>query len=192
MKHRSAGFTLIEILVVLVIIAMLVSMATINTSHDGRYDELKNQSEKIKFQLMTASDVALFENKNLGVLFSKTEFQFFSYDIDLTKAANTTSQVGNTTPTPEFSWQPYTVKNLKLEPLPESMNYSLEVEGQEVTLPYALKQDADEISPNMYLLAAGEQTPIKLTLSIEEFNGFAQVRGNGVGQYYNEVIREEE
>ena len=192
MKHRSAGFTLIEILVVLVIIAMLVSMATINTSHDGRYDELKNQSEKIKFQLMTASDVALFENKNLGVLFSKTEFQFFSYDIDLTKAANTTSQVGSTTPPPEFSWQPYTVKNLKLEPLPESMNYSLEVEGQEVTLPYALKQDADEISPNMYLLAAGEQTPIKLTLSIEEFNGFAQVRGNGVGQYYNEVIREEE
>jgi len=192
MKHRSAGFTLIEILVVLVIIAMLVSMATINTSHDGRYDELKNQSEKIKFQLMTASDVALFENKNLGVLFSKSEFQFYSYDIDLTKAANTAPAAGNTAPTPEFSWQPYTVKNLKLEPLPESMSYSLEVEGQEVTLPYALKQDADEISPNMYLLAAGEQTPIKLTISIEEFNGFAQVRGNGVGQYYNEVIREEE
>ncbi|MGR6873895.1 type II secretion system protein [Pseudomonas sp. HK3] len=67
MKHRSAGFTLIEILVVLVIIAMLVSMATLNTSHDGRYDELKNESEKIKFKLMAASDVALFENKNLGV-----------------------------------------------------------------------------------------------------------------------------
>ncbi|MFY0642266.1 MAG: prepilin-type N-terminal cleavage/methylation domain-containing protein [Bermanella sp.] len=192
MKHRSAGFTLIEILVVLVIIAMLVSMATINTSHDGRYDELKNQSEKIKFQLMTASDVALFENKNLGVLFSKTEFQFYSYDIDLTKTTNTAPTAVNATPIPEFSWQPYTVKNLKLEPLPESMSYSLEVEGQEVTLPYALKQDADEVSPNMYLLAAGEQTPIKLTISIEEFNGFAQVRGNGVGQYYNEVIREEE
>ena len=192
MKHRSAGFTLIEILVVLVIIAMLVSMASINTSHDGRYDELKNQSEKIKFQLMTASDVALFENRNLGVLFSKTELQFYSYDIDLTKTESSSLAASDTSSNQEYSWQPYTVRNIKIQPLPENMSYSLEVEGQEVALSYALKQDADDINPNMYLLAAGEQTPFKLKLSIEDFNGFAQVRGNGVGQFYNEVIREEE
>ncbi|WP_283786480.1 type II secretion system minor pseudopilin GspH [Bermanella sp. WJH001] len=192
MKHRSAGFTLIEILVVLVIIAMLVSMASINTSHDGRYDELKNQSEKIKFQLMTASDVALFENRNLGVLFSKTELQFYSYDIDLTKTESSSLAVSDTPSNQEYSWQPYTVRNIKIQPLPENMSYSLEVEGQEVALSYALKQDADDINPDMYLLAAGEQTPFKLKLSIEDFNGFAQVRGNGVGQFYNEVIREEE
>lgn len=192
MKNRSAGFTLIEILVVLVIIAMLVSMASLNTSHDGRYDELKNESEKIKFKLMTAADLALFENKNLGILFSKTEFQFYTYAIDTSKTANTNTVTNDTSQVAEYSWQPYTVKNIKLEPLQDGFNYSLEVEGQEVALPYALKQDADKINPNIFLYAAGEQTPMTLTLSIEEFDGRAQIRGNGVGQFYNEVIREEE
>ncbi|MGR6873896.1 hypothetical protein ACU6U9_16650 [Pseudomonas sp. HK3] len=92
----------------------------------------------------------------------------------------------------EYIWQPYTVKNIKLEPLQEGVNFSLEIEGQEVSLPYSLKEDEDEIKPNIYLFASGEQTPMTLMLSIDDFDARAQVRGNGLGQYYNEVIREEE
>jgi general secretion pathway protein H len=189
MKRCNAGFTLIEILVVLVIITVLVSMATINTSHDGRYDDLKNESELLKFIFTAAADEALFQNKNIGLLFSKTDFKPYNWEENY--SATPEASQASSTQKPKM-WAPYSGRHLKAYQLPEGYYFELKIEGQEISLPYALKEDDEEIIPNVFLYASGEQTPFTLLLSVEEFSGQAIVRGDGLGRYYHEVIREEE
>ena len=145
MSRRESGFTLIEILVVLAIIAMLVSMATINTSHDGRFDDLKAEAEKLKFKLMATSDEALFKNKNLGLEFAKTQLRAFSYEtITKTNSSTSPSSSGanpnsgsNTTFSKE--WQPFSGKYISNYSLPDGYSLQLKVEGQEIQLPFVLK-----------------------------------------------------
>ncbi|MAA70824.1 MAG: type II secretion system protein GspH [Bermanella sp.] len=191
MTHRNAGFTLIEILVVLVIIAVLVSMATINTSHDGRYDDLKNESERIKFILTAAADEALFQNKNLGLLLSKTEMRPYFWEEDFA-ATNAVPNVSGTPQAKPRIWKPYEGRHVKAYQLPEDYSFELAIEGQTISLPYTIKEDEEKIEPNAFLFASGEQTPLTLTLSIDEFTATARVRGDGLGRYYAEVIREDE
>ncbi len=188
MTHRNAGFTLIEILVVLAIIATVVSIATINTNHDGRYDDLKNESQRLKFVLSTASDEALFQNKNIGLLMSRTEIKPYSYEI---KPNNNESLDPKRLNKTQYQWLEYTGKQVKPYTLPENMSFELAIDGQVINLPFALKDSKEEISPNIYLLASGEQSQLKLNIVINELDAYGQVRGDGLGRFFSEVIREE-
>lgn len=188
---RSNGFTLIEILVVLAVIAILVSIATINTNHDGRYDDLKNESQRLKFIFSSLSDEALFQNKNIGLLMSRTEIKPYFYEITLN---NSKAQTANNSSANqiEYHWAEYTGKNTKLYTLPEKMEFELTIDGQSIELPFALKESKEEVNPNIFLLASGEQSQFSLNLLMNDFDAYSKVRSDGLGRFFSELIREEE
>jgi len=195
MRRYDKGFTLIEILVVLAIIAMLVSMASINTSHDSNYQDLQEQAKKLKFLLAASADEALFKNKNIGLQFSKTGFQTFSRE-SIAGTSSTADFSGTSLEKTKYKkeWQSFTGKHVKNLNLPEHIFFELNVEGQELQLPYTLKEQPkpDEIKPQAILYASGEQTPIEIKLLIDDYEGYALVRGNGIGRYFFEVFNEEQ
>lgn len=167
-------------------------MASLNTSHDGRIDEIKSQAEKLKFLLGASADEALFNNKNIGYEFAKTEFKPFSYETQTPKATITSTSAGSSSPV--SSWNGYTGKYIQHYVMPENMYLDLSIEGQEIQLPYVLKQDKkqDEVKPVFFMMASGEQTPIQLKIQMENFDGYATVRGDGMGRFFYEVHNEEQ
>lgn len=181
------GFTLIEILVVLVIIAMLVSMAAINTGGDPRKDQLINEAERLKFFLEAVSDEALFQNKDIGFEVTRNKLTPYSYEKKLTAPDPSSS---NSNSTNEYEWIPYKGRFTDVFELSmEEMQFSLMVEGQGVTLDYF--QEDKEPEPQVQLLSSGEQTIASFEISIENLEYSTIARGMGVGRFYVDIKDEE-
>ena len=188
------GFTLIEILVVLVIIAMLVSMAAINTGGDPRKDQLINEAERLKFFLEAVSDEALFQNKDIGFEVTKSKLTPFSYEEAVATngnsgSANSSSASSKT----EYEWVPYKGRFTDVFELSmEEMLFLLKVDGQAVILDYAQeKSESDKPKPQFYVKSSGEQSVVSFEVSIEDLEFSVTTRGMGVGRFYVDINSEE-
>lgn len=74
-----SGFTLIEMLVVMVILSIMVSMVAISTS--GNFDrELRKEAERFRTVFIAAADEAAFATAEIGVFLSEKRYAFLRYD----------------------------------------------------------------------------------------------------------------
>ncbi len=183
---QQRGFTLIEILVVLVIIAMLVSMAAVNTGSDPRIKQLSKEAQRLRFVLEDLSERAVFKNTDLGFVANKTEITFYEYILLTPKDENDPSSVDI------FSWQlsKQASKN-PFELSEESMSLTLLVEGLPIQLSFAGTQDKKEIEPQFFAYSSGEQDVIKFEISIDDIEYATSVSGMGVGRFYTGDNHEE-
>lgn len=185
MKYQR-GFTLIEVLVVLVIIAMLVSMAAINTGGDPRKDQLLTEAERLKFFLEAVSDEALFQNKDLGFVVTHSNLTPYSYEETVDTEAADSGVTPEDSSQTKMEWVAYKGRFTDVFELPsEDMQFNLKVDGQEVILTYAQEQKEDEkAKPQIHLLSSGEQTVMALEITIDDLDFSTTTRGMGVGRYY--------
>ncbi len=176
MKYKG-GFTLIEILVVLVIISLLVSMAAVNTGSDPRISELNNEAKRLKFFLEAVSDEVLFQNQNLGFIVTKTGLTPFAWvQLTFKDPQNPSSQ-------DTYDWQEHTGRFAKKHTLPEGISFKLSIEGQSVLLAHELPNKGQEIKPQFYILSSGEQTVASFELSFPELEYTVTTKGSGVGRF---------
>ena len=182
------GFTLIEVLVVLVIIATLVSMAAINTGGDPRKEHLLNEAERLKFFLEAVSDEAVFQNKDIGFEVTKNKMTPYSNEVAVS-TNNNNANSGSTVPETKYEWVAYKGRFTDVFELSmEDMSFSLTVDGQAVILDYSQeKKESDKIeteSIQFFILSSGEQTVASFEISIEDLEFSSTTRGTGVGRFY--------
>lgn len=178
---QQAGFSLLELLVVLVIIGLLVSMATINTNYDKRKDLLTEEAKRLSFFLSASADEAMFQNKNIGYLVSKYQLTPYAW---LQKEGASEDSLSDTATTPEYSWQSFTGRFIKPFELPEDMEFELTIQDSPVQLPFSAEVPEDELKPQFLMLSNGEQSQLNLSLLMDEYEGEAQVESSGLGRFH--------
>ena len=76
----SAGFTLIEILVVMVVIACMAGLAVVSAGVAGPARELTHEADRLAGLIGVLADEAVLDNREYGLRVERDRYQVFYYD----------------------------------------------------------------------------------------------------------------
>ncbi len=165
---RSKGFTLVEILVVVVIMAVVISLAVLSIGVTGRDSQLDEESRRIEGLVDLLHERALLEGRDFGLLIEPTAYKFLVYD------------------PVRGRWLTFDDEHeFRRRELPKGVTFQLELDSQIVVLkPIERKFAGDEAppAPQVAIAASGEGTPFRLTLLREATRARALVDGNALGK----------
>lgn len=197
MTHRASirfsnGFTLIEVMVVLMIIGLMIGMATLSPSGNEKQEEAMALGLKIKSLMNAYRDDAVFYNKDLGLALDGENLLLLEYfdlrDPGITKNLEK-EQLAKIKQNP---WAEYSGKLESEVAFDEPFYFTAEIEGE----PLDLNLEFDEKKgpeARMGFLASDEYTPFKIFIANRYDETFqVVVKGNGLGSISSELIRYEE
>ena len=73
------GFTLIEILVVLIIVGLLAALAVFNMAGSSQQRELESQVRELYLLMQTAQEQAVLNNLEMGLLLEEDGYRFVAF-----------------------------------------------------------------------------------------------------------------
>jgi general secretion pathway protein H len=158
-KNRAHGFTLIEIMVVMVIISVMIVGVSVTLRRD--YQDLVNEEMK-RFQTVVslARDEAVFQARSLAVGFEKDSYVFMAI------ADNASKQ----------KWQPLKNAQLSQYKLPKNLEIDVLRDGLPIKL---MEKKTDK--PQVFLFSTGEVTPFEIGITYPA-RAFIRVTFDGLGR----------
>ena len=159
----QTGFTLLELMLVILLIGLLAVMVTLNLSSDSRHERLTAEAERFQQITQYVAETALLRQQEWGLYVVNDRYGFVYFD------------------NPSAKWlEAEEPKGLVQHQLPENIRMALELDGLQATEDNLLAQlewqlDEDEqqsdeqrdipVLPQVFILSSGEISPFKLVFS---------------------------
>jgi general secretion pathway protein H len=165
---RSKGFTLVEILVVVVIMAIVISLAVLSIGTTGRDTQLDEESRRIEGLVGLLHERALLEGRDFGLRIEPAAYEFVVYDSHRDRWTTLDQE-----------------HEFRHRDLPKGVSFQLELDSQIVVIKpidRKLTSDAAPPAPQLAIAASGEGTPFRLTLLRDGTASRASVDGDALGK----------
>ena len=164
-ENAQRGFTLLEIVVVILIMGVMVTFASLSIGNRVNEDKLENEARRAEAVIKLASEEAEAKGVEIGLRFTEGGYRLLALDSNR-------------------RWQDYEASGpLRRRSFQEPFGLQLRVEGRAVRLPPELtpeqerelaesrvlkgerENDAAKMTPQVMVLSSGEMTPFLLQLT---------------------------
>lgn len=153
---RVSGFSLIEILVVIIIIGIVSSVALLSLGVLGDDRELRTEARRIQTLLEVAQDEAVLQGREFGIELMRSSLRFVEYDPFLNQW---NALIGDDT--------------LRLRQLPDGVEFDLFLEDRRVLLEFdaadfdgpgeaANRAISKTYAPHVLIFSSGDVMPFEL------------------------------
>ena len=164
---RHQGFTLVEILVVVVIMAVVISLTVLSIGTTGRDSQLDEETRRIQGLVGLLHERALLEGRDFGLRIEPTAYEFVVYV------------------SARDQWQRMDQeREFRHRDLPNGVSFQLQLDAQTVVLKPVDRNlsSAQMPTPQVAIAASGEGTPFRLTLLRDQTHAQASVEGDALGK----------
>lgn len=164
-SRQVAGFTLLEILVVVVIIGVMVSVATISVGVLGKDREAQEETERFWAVVQQAREEAELQSRDVAIFVSATAYEFLRFDRR------------------RDEWQLIGDDNFYAQrELPEGLRFRLWLDSREVVLKPSPPERGDKDQnkkwpPQIMVLSSGDIMPFELHLERDSTPALWRVLG---------------
>jgi len=170
---RDSGFSLIEILVVIVIIGIVMSIAMLSITLAGGDSQLRDEAQRIVSLVAVAQDESLLQGREYGLEFMQGSYRFVEFD-PLTRRWS--EIVGDDT--------------LRQRELPDVLELQLFIENRRVMLktrPASTetkdgdRRGVESYAPHVLIYSSGDMSPFEVHLVRRIDNSLLAVQGDVAG-----------
>ncbi len=147
------GFTLLELMVVLILVGIIFSFAVLSLGGDDLAEAMEQETRRLATLIDMAADEAVMRGEELAIHFAEDSYAFLVLDAG--------------------DWQPATDDHLlKTYMLPAGIELRVEVEGEPPLLAEPAEEEEEEeeerLVPQVYILSSGEMTPFVAIFAAEQ------------------------
>jgi general secretion pathway protein H len=168
---RSKGFTLVEILIVLLIITVVISLTVLTVNSTGRDSQLDEESRRIEGLVGLLHERALLEGRDFGLRIEPAAYEFVVYD-----------------PRRDRWMMLDQEREFRHRELPRGVSFQLQLDSQTVVIKAVDRNlsSGEPPRPQVAIAASGEGTPFRLILLREATQAKAVVDGDALGKISRE------
>lgn len=165
--RHSQGFTLVEILVVVVIMAVVISVTVLSIGVTGRDSQLDEETRRLQGLLGLLHERALLEGRDFGLRIEPSAYEFVVYEASRDRWLKMDQD-----------------REFRHRELPKGVSFQLELDSQTVVLkPVDRQLSGGQLpTPQIAIAASGEETPFRLILSRDQTQARASVEGDALGK----------
>ncbi len=161
-RHRAGGFTLLEILVVVVIIGVMATFALLSIGRRSVDDRLAIEARRLQELFALAADEAVLQGVELGFVQTPEGYEFLVLK--------------------DGRWQPIEGAGpLRARALAEPFYLRLQVDGRPAT-PVRTGDPKAELQPQVMLLSSGDATEFTLDLKALQYDPYYRLSGDLLGR----------
>ena len=175
--RRASGFTLLEVLVVVIIIGIITSMAVVSIRVLGGDHEMDQEARRLAAVLGQAREDAMLEGRDVGLRIDATGYDFMRYDGRIER------------------WELVAEDPLLRErTFPDGIEAGLWIEARPVKLPQrAPPTERDQPLPQVVVMASGDLVPFEVHLERAGTKEIRAVVGSADGKFEilaNDAVRD--
>lgn len=148
-SSRESGFTLLEIMVVIAIVAILTGFVVVNIDLRNTPKTIREQSQRLGLLMQLASDQAIYTKVQFGIRFHPENYEFYFLGAD----------EGS-----EPAWQLLEDERLNFRESNEELEFSVDVAGVPIVLEELEEElagltEEESLRPHILFLSNGEVIP---------------------------------